>query len=248
MNTEAAADTLLGGRVRLHQPARGYRVAIDPVLLAAAVDARAGCRVLDVGCGVGAAALCLIDRVPKTRIDGLESMAEFAALARRNARLNGAEDWFKVHVGDLTAPPDGLSLGEYDFVMTNPPYLSARHGHPPADPLALAAERESTADLRTWVKFCVRAVTNGGQLTFIHRSDRASELSVALAEAGCGQQREYSLWPTRRRVGAKRVIVRSVKGASAAYKAGDGLVLHNSMGDYTESAHAILRDGQPIEF
>jgi len=37
---EAAAltdDRLLDGRVRLHQPARGYRVAIDPVLLAAFV-------------------------------------------------------------------------------------------------------------------------------------------------------------------------------------------------------------------
>ena len=33
-------DHLLGGRVRFSQPARGYRVAIDPVLLAAAVPAR----------------------------------------------------------------------------------------------------------------------------------------------------------------------------------------------------------------
>ena len=46
---------LLGGRVRLLQPARGYRVAVDAVLLAAAVDARSGQHILDLGAGVGAA-------------------------------------------------------------------------------------------------------------------------------------------------------------------------------------------------
>ncbi|MBF0374243.1 MAG: methyltransferase, partial [Alphaproteobacteria bacterium] len=48
-------DTLLDGRVRLRQPTHGYRAAIDPVFLAAAVPAGAGQRVLDAGCGAGAA-------------------------------------------------------------------------------------------------------------------------------------------------------------------------------------------------
>ncbi|SVE43912.1 uncharacterized protein METZ01_LOCUS496766, partial [marine metagenome] len=46
-------DKLLGGRVRFRQPASGYRVAIDPVLLASAVPAVSGSRVLDLGTGVG---------------------------------------------------------------------------------------------------------------------------------------------------------------------------------------------------
>ena len=60
-------DTLLGGRVRLRQPVAGYRAAIDPVFLAAAVPAVPGDRALDVGCGAGAAALCLAIRVPDCR-------------------------------------------------------------------------------------------------------------------------------------------------------------------------------------
>jgi len=50
-------DTLLDGRVSLIQPRRGYRVAVDAVLLAAATAAAAGDRVADLGTGVGAAAL-----------------------------------------------------------------------------------------------------------------------------------------------------------------------------------------------
>ena len=60
---EVTEDSLLGGRVRLAQPARGYRAAIDPVLLAAGIQAPPGARVADLGCGVGAVALCLLTRV-----------------------------------------------------------------------------------------------------------------------------------------------------------------------------------------
>ena len=55
-------DRLLGGRIRLKQPAAGYRVAIDPVFLAAAVPAEPHQLVLDVGCGAGAAMLCVAAR------------------------------------------------------------------------------------------------------------------------------------------------------------------------------------------
>ena len=44
---DTTRDTLLGGRVTIFQPARGYRAAIDPVMLAAAVPARSGEAVLD---------------------------------------------------------------------------------------------------------------------------------------------------------------------------------------------------------
>ena len=46
-------NSLLDGRVRLRQPLDGYRAAIDPVFLAAAVTAESGERLLDLGCGVG---------------------------------------------------------------------------------------------------------------------------------------------------------------------------------------------------
>mgnify|MGYP003408994725 CR=1 FL=1 len=50
-------DKFLCGKLQLLQPRKGYRAATDPVLLAAAVPARSGQSVLDLGCGAGAAAL-----------------------------------------------------------------------------------------------------------------------------------------------------------------------------------------------
>ncbi|KAB2877432.1 MAG: methyltransferase, partial [Albidovulum sp.] len=44
---EITADAFLGGRLTIAQPRAGYRAAADPVLLAAAVPARAGQAVLE---------------------------------------------------------------------------------------------------------------------------------------------------------------------------------------------------------
>ena len=92
-------DKFLSGRLRLLQPRQGYRAATDPVLLAAACPALPGQSVLDLGCGVGAAALCLATRVPDLRLAGLELQPEYAELARRNAAQNGIA--MQVEVGNL---------------------------------------------------------------------------------------------------------------------------------------------------
>ena len=81
-------DRLLDGRIVLRQPVRGYRAAIDPVLLAAAVPAKAGESTLDLGTGTGAAALCLIARVPGVTVTGIEISSAIAAIAAQNAALN----------------------------------------------------------------------------------------------------------------------------------------------------------------
>ena len=81
-------DRLLGGRLRFSQPAHGYRVAIDPVLLAAAVSPMPYQRVLDAGAGTGAASLCLAARVPECRVLGLELQRDLHRIASHNVTRN----------------------------------------------------------------------------------------------------------------------------------------------------------------
>ena len=83
------ADRFLDGRLTILQPKDGYRAAMDPVLLAAAIPAKAGERALELGCGAGVASLCLARRVPGLHVTGLEVQAAYADLARRNAEANG---------------------------------------------------------------------------------------------------------------------------------------------------------------
>lgn len=230
-------DRLLDGRVALLQPPTGYRAAIDPVFLAAAVPVQSGERVLDVGCGVAAAALCLAVRVPDSQIIGLDCQPELAALALRNVLLNDLDGRVTALVGDLLSPPAALKPGSFDHVMTNPPF--SEDGTPSPHAGKDLANREGAADLRAWMGFCVSMLRHKGTLSVVHRADRIDDLLAAL-HGRVGGAEIIPLWPKAGRP-AKRVVLRARKGVRSPAILSPGLVLHQDDGRYTPEAEAILR-------
>lgn len=241
MESAPTEDALLGGRVRLLQPARGYRVAVDAVLLAAAVEAQAGDRVLDLGAGVGSVGLCLAARVPDCAIVGIELQPELAALARRNAALNGVEDRINTRIHDVAAPLP-VDLGLFDHVVTNPPYLAAAVADPSPNRGKALATVESSADLARWLEVAASALTPAGTLLAIHRSDRLEEIAGHLARLGLGDIAVKRLPP------AARVLVRARRAAGLRRTEVAPFTLHRADGGYTEEAEAVLRHSQPLAF
>ncbi len=242
---EITEDALLGGRVKLRQPAEGYRAAIDPVFLAAAVPASGGQMVLDVGIGVGAASLCLSARVPGCRVFGIELQPALAALARDNVALNGMAGRIDVLTGNLLTPPPRLAPGSFHHVMTNPPFLDAEQGSPPPDDTKATANVEGEADLGMWLRFCVNMLRPKGTLIVIHRADRLDELLAAL-RGKVGEISLCPLWPKAGRP-ARRVILRARKGVASPLALGPGLVLHAEDGNYTAAARAVLWNGAGLD-
>jgi tRNA1(Val) A37 N6-methylase TrmN6 len=240
----SGGGTLLGGRVVLDQPEGGYRAAIDPVLLAAAVPAVAG-RVLDAGAGVGAAALCYAARVPGARVTGLELQDGLAAMATENARRNGVGDRVTILCGDILRPPAELGNGGFDHVMANPPYLPANHGPVPPDPSKATAMVEGEADLEAWLGFCLRMVAPRGSITLVHRADRLADI-LGILNGRAGGIVVFPLWPGEGR-DAKRVIVQARRDGRAPLRLAPGLVLHRAGGAYTDAALAVLRDGAALD-
>lgn len=246
--SEAAVteDALLGGRVRLAQPAEGYRVAIDSVLLAAAVPAGAGDSVLDVGSGAGAAALCLAVRVEGCRVAGLEVQPALVRLANDNAALNGLKDRVAVMVGDLLRPPPRLAPGAFDHVMANPPHLDPARGTASPEAGKTAAKVEGEAELGAWIAFCLAMVRAKGSVSVVHRADRLDALLAAFHRKA-GEIVIFPLWPMADGRSAKRVIVRARKGMATPTRLASGLVLHGPDGRFTEAADGILRHGRALE-
>jgi tRNA1(Val) A37 N6-methylase TrmN6 len=235
-----SSDQLLGGRLTLLQPKDGYRAAIDPVLLAAAVPAVAGDHVLDLGCGVGTAGLCLAVRVPGVRVCGLDLQGDLVTLANRNASANGVGDRVTFRCGDV------LDFGEegFDHVLVNPPYLARDKASISPNPIKAAANVEGDARLTDWVAAAIAAVRIGGSVTFIHRADRAEELRSLMAQ-GLGDLTTLTLLP-RDDAAAKRVIVQGVKGAASPALAQKTWVLHEADGRFTPQTEAVLRDAAAL--
>lgn len=238
-------DALLGGRLVFHQPADGYRVALDPLLLAAAVPAGPGELVLDAGAGTGAAALCLAARVERVRIVGLELAREVQKIAGLNVAANGLERQIDLIVGDLMRPPPRLTSASFDHVMTNPPYLRAGAATAPAGQRA-HAHVEGEADLKEWLLACLRMLKPSGRLTLIHRADRLDEILAALA-GRLGDLVIFPLWPSRDGRPAKRVLIQGRKGSNAPLRLDRGLILHEADGRYTPPAQAVLYRGEALQ-
>ena len=242
-------DTILGGRVVLWQPAGGYRAGVDPVLLAASVDARVGQRVLDLGCGTGAAGLCLAARVPGVAVTGLERQTDYAALARRNAAENGLE--MEVVEGDLSDMPAALRQQRFDHVIANPPYFRRDASVPARDGGREGAMGEDTP-LSAWVAAAARRCAPRGTVTFIHRAERLPEL-IAAFDSCLGSLELFPLIPRSGRE-AQLCLLRGRKEGRAAFRLHRGLVVHNGTAhegdraDYTPEASAILRDAAPLIF
>src|SRR5207245_1209151 len=138
-------DAFLGGRLRILQPATGYRAGLDGVLLAATLGVEPpGAQVLDLGSGVGVVGLCVAQRLQDARIAMVERDARLAALARRNAERNGFGARVQVIEADILQPlgasPElAAGAGTFDHVLANPPFHVEGRGTAAGDPVKAGA-------------------------------------------------------------------------------------------------------------
>jgi len=267
--TGVTSTHLLGGRVKVMQPGKGYRIGMDGALLAAACASLPKTKTaLELGCGVGGALLSLKMRRPALNLTGIEREPDYAALARENIRLNDFTD-IQVIEGDIgqryetllsfpfskwgsgsaqpRAKPEGLvSLTEgakpphrFDLVFSNPPYFD--------DPDTLRAPHEAKrpawiADdgLEAWLDFAQSAVVDRGHIVFIHRADRLADILGGLSKK-CGSFVIRPIQPFADK-DAKRVLVRAQRLGKAPLRLLLPLILHdNGERKHTPEVEAILR-------
>ncbi|MGC9368633.1 MAG: tRNA1(Val) (adenine(37)-N6)-methyltransferase [Paracoccaceae bacterium] len=237
-------DFFLGGDLALWQPRQGFRAGVDAVFLAAAVPARPGDSVLELGCGVGTASLCLGKRVDGLTLTGIEIQPAYAALARRNAGENNVS--LEVVEADLSHLPPQVKQRHFTHVIANPPYFRRDQSLAAQDAGRETALGEATP-LAQWVDTAARRLAHRGRLTMIQRAERVPEMLSALD----GRLGSVELLPLAPRAGrrAKLVLLRAVKGGRAPFALLPPVVLHEGAEhgadaeDYTAEIAAVLRRG-----
>ena len=230
---------VLDKKVRLLQPEGGFRTSLDSVMLAAAVPAKPGETVLDLGCGVGGASFCLLWRVD-AKLTGIDINAEYIELAKANAPLNGKAAEFAVaDIREYQAPL-------FDHVMMNPPYLEAgAHLPSPNEGRAVAnGHQDEDLSLKDWIKAGHRLVKSNGTLTIVYPTSGMDRIIQAFGRS-FGAVEIIPLWP-RVGVESKRVIIRAIKDRQTQARILPGLILHDLDGGYTIEADSVLRSGNKL--
>jgi tRNA1(Val) A37 N6-methylase TrmN6 len=238
VRVETTNDLFLGGKVTALQPVKGYRAGIDAVLLAASVPAKAGETVLELGCGVGVASLCLAARVEGVEITGVELQPEYAALAEKNG--------LTVVNADLRALPADLRNRQFTHVMMNPPYFDRAAGSAAPDAGRDIAMGGDTP-LGDWIDVAIKRLAPKGYFTMILRIERLPEVLSALL----GRIGSVVVRPISARVGSAPhlFLLQARHSGRAPFRLTAPLVMHDgTMHDadrenYTAHVREILRNG-----
>ena len=212
---DSVALNVLDHIVRLLQPANGFRTSLDSVFLPAAVPAKKGQRVLDMGAGVGGASFCLLWRVD-CHVTGVEIQASHADLAIQNIALNNKNGAAEFVCADITQ----YLSDSFDHVMCNPPYLEAGSYTPAASEERATALGHTELTIKDWIDAGFKNLKSGGSLTIIHRADMSDKIISALGKR-FGAVEIIQLYS---KVGqaANRVIVREIKDRKTPAKLHEG--------------------------
>jgi tRNA1(Val) A37 N6-methylase TrmN6 len=225
---EVSDDTLLSGRVIYRQPLHGYRTGIEPVLLAAAIPARPGDRVLEAGTGAGAALLALCARVDNLSGTGLERDAGMAQLAAGNLAANSFPGIRIVRTLVEAFRPDGI----YDHAFANPPWHSDT-STPSPDAAKRHAKIAAESTLKTWIGTLAASLRHRGTLSLILPATQYAQAAACLVNAQCGDISLLPLWP-KQNLHAKLVILQAVCRGKGPGRILPGLVLHEAGGGCLE--------------
>jgi tRNA1(Val) A37 N6-methylase TrmN6 len=236
-------DRLLGGRLVLRQPRRGHRAGSDAVLLAAAVPAKAGERVIDLGAGVGTAGLALHVRTG-AHVLLVEIDPATARLAAGNAVRNAGVEALTLIDDAVTLRRDeAVGFAPADHVLANPPF-NPPTGRPSSDSRTALARVAAADTFDAWARTAARLLRPGGSFTMICRADA---VATALA-AFDGRFGGVTLRFVHGREGdsAIRLLVGGLRGSRKLLRVLPPLVLNGRDGRLTPEAEAIHRDAAPL--
>lgn len=245
---ETTVDAFLGGRLQIKQPRLGYRAGLDPVLLAAAVPARTGEAICELGCGVGTALWCLARRVGDLRLVGIERHAQLLSLAQENAALNQIPATL-LHE-DITEPSDAFKQMSFDHVIANPPFFDRARGSAAYSSTRESGRGQDTA-LLDWVKLAYKRLKPKGYAHFLINAAQFPEISNAFFE----QDFAFEAYPIAAYAHrpARTLLIRARKGGKSAFSLHFPIILHPSapqtagkVDKYQPAIEAVLRDGAAL--
>ena len=213
--------------------AEHFKLGTDSVLLAAFANAASARRGIDLGCASGVVALLLLSGNERLCMTGLEIVPEAAELARENMEKNGFSARSQIICGDIRRHRELFRSGEFDLVVSNPPYFPLGSGRLSPDKERAAARGETDCTLSDICAAAAFLCRTGGRVCFVHKPERLSELFCAMSASGIEPKRLRLVCYTQNSA-PNLVLVESRRGGNPGLKIESALVLRNPDGTETD--------------
>ncbi len=211
---KSSADNLVGSKIKIFQPEKGYRFSIDPFILAAHIEGTGNQKVIDIGCGCGIIPLILSLKSSALKITGIEIQKELYDCAKKNILTNKLENSINIIHGDIKNIDTSDINGKADIIVSNPPYKKKGSGRLNPDSQKAIARHEITLDIDMLFKCSGRLLKEKSRLYIIFPAQRLSDLVLTMEH--------YSFSPefirfvhTKKYSTAKRVILCAGKNSNS---------------------------------
>jgi tRNA1(Val) A37 N6-methylase TrmN6 len=159
-------DSIWSKEIRVLQPGKGYRFALDSVLLAHFVKTKPDDQLLEIGAGSGVVSILIskLNRFPS--VAAIEIQKELADLCRKNFELNEIKNG-SVHQTDVKDLGRIFSNASFDHIYANPPYRKAGSGRLNPSSQKAIARHEIKMKLQDLFDCANNFLKTTGQLTVI---------------------------------------------------------------------------------
>lgn len=254
--------------LRLIQQRNGFRFGEDSVFLAAAASRMsvshqpAGERVwqmAELGSGCGAVTILLAGRLPRSRFVALELCSRPFDALQRNIRLNKLTDRITAVQGDICRLADGtmtdpaLPWGQFDRVISNPPYRVASHHlanqranvQPGAWDKRLAVE-EIALTLDELVHAAARLLRPQGLFWLVHRPARLPDLLTALRHWRIEPRTLQAIQPRPDAAPSSILLTGQAQGRPGSFRWLPPLTVRSANGGYTPEVLSLYGSAQPL--
>ncbi len=184
--------------ITLIQARDGLTFTTDAYLLSAYIKRPAGMniRAAELGAGTGVVSLLAASRGKADYFAAIEVQERFSDIMRRNIKLNGFEGKIEPITADVRDINGSLCGGGFDYVFSNPPYMTADSGIFSESDALNIARREILGGIDDFCGAAARLCRHGGMFYTVYRPERLTDLMTSLRRSGFEPKMLTFLYPT----------------------------------------------------
>lgn len=231
-DNERLDDLIING-MKIFQNEKQFCFSLDAILLAHFAFLKTKAKCIDLGTGTGVIPLLLAAR-GATDISAIELNPIMVELAKKSVKYNDLESIIKIFHADLREVSKEFTGGNFDMVVSNPPYRPIDHGKmSEIDGLAMA-RHEITANLRDVVRAAKYLLKFRGRFAMVHLPERLSEIMVEMSQIGIEPKRLQLVYPM---IGKKpnMILIEGIVGANPGLIVEEPLIVYKDDGSYEDA-------------
>jgi len=229
--------------LKIIQNPEGFCFGIDSVLLSDfAKKIKKTSKVVDLGTGTGIIATLLCGKTKLSKVIGVEVQKEVCDMAKRSIKLNNLEDKFEVLNKNIKDLKDIYQQGDFDVVVTNPPYKKMNTGLQNEKEKKIISRHEVKANLEDFIEVTRYLLKDKGEFYMVHRPDRLVDIMSVMRQKKIEPKQIRFVCPSKEK-SPNLVLIKGIKNGGKFLKVEKDLYVYNTDGSYTEEVLEIYGKG-----